>query len=328
MRLRRRIATLLVASLSLSTSALALSNPTPAGAVAPGVIDVAVTIDATPPVVSPPGESALYAVQASNPGIVSASSATVTVSLPAGSVYADALSTPACSGSGTTVTCPVGALPAGGVVPFDVVASTPTSAAIYNATAVIQANDLLLAEPLEYQANNTDTTQVDVRNASAAGSFGLVRGGDSLSLDVGDGRFYTMTVPPQVPGVIVSIRPADGTAKACGLGGCDKGFLTEFVQHPYFKAENPAYPLFTTKTFGRTAPCNGSGGGANCKEIYWAKDPITPVLQPMAPCAASGVANPSPCLQLERKEQNSVFWFDVLMLSNDPIELPPLLLGK
>ena len=326
MRLRRRIAALLLASLSLSTSAIALSTPTPAGAVLPGVIDIAVTIEAKPSVVSPPGEYALYEVQASNPGLVSASAATVTVSLPAGSSYDDSLSTAACSGSGTVVTCPTGALAPASVRAFDVVASTPTSAGIVTASATIQANDVLVAEPLEYTANNTDSTQVDVRASSGAGAFGLVRGGDSLTLEVGDGRKYTMTVPEGVPGVIVSIQPDEGVGKSCVLpdgtvAPCGKGFHTDFVQHPYFKAEDPTNPLFTTKTFGTLQPCRGIGN--DCTTIHVAKSQLAPVLVQMPECTTAGDAVPSPCLDRKHKINGST-WFDVLMLSNDPLELPPI----
>lgn len=329
MRLRRRIATLLVASLSLSTSAIALSNPTPVGAVLPGVIDVAVTIEAKPAVVSPPGELALYDVTASNAGIIAVSAATVTVSLPSGSFYDDGLSAAACTGSATTVTCPVGALAPGASTVFGVVASTPTSAGIFTTTATIEENDPLI-EPLEYKANNTDAADVDVRAQSGAGAFGLVRGGDSLSLDVGDGRKYRMEVPPSSPGVIVSIRPDDGTAKVCTLpdgsvAPCGKGFLTEFVDHPYFKAQDPANPLFTTKTFGRLQPCRGIGN--DCTTIAFAKNAFEPVLTDMPDCASSGQAVPSPCLD-DKYKINGTTWFDVLMLSNDPLELPPLKLGS
>src|SRR5688572_23109706 len=244
MRLRRRIATLLLASLTLSTSALALSTPSPAGAILPGVIDVAVSIEAKPSVVSPPGEYALYEVQASNPGLVSASSSTVTVALPTGSSYDDAVSTGACSGSGEVVTCAVGALAPGASAVFDVVASTPLTAGVVSAAATIVENDLLF-EPLEYRANNSDSTQVDVQATSGVGAFGLVKGGDSISLVVGDGREYHLTVPASSPGVIVSIVPDDGAGRTCGDSACDKGFHTDFVAHPYFKAENPADPIVT-----------------------------------------------------------------------------------
>ena len=333
MRLRRRIATLLVASLFLSTSAIALSTSAPSGALVPGIVDVAVSIEAKPSVVSPPGQYALYDVQASNPGIIAVSSATVTVTLPAGSFYDDTLSTPGCSGTATLVTCPAGALPPGANVPFDVVASTPTSVGVVTATATIEEHDDLV-EPIEYKANNTDETDVDVRATSGAGAFGLVRENESLSLDVGDGRKYTLTVPPGVPGVIAFIEPAEGGVRTCvedggNVDGCGKGFLTDFVKHPRFKAEDPANPLRTTKTFGPKDPCQGLAPSSDCFEIYWAKRAIEPVLAEMEPCAVAGKAVPSPCLngkprRVSGTDGKKAVWFDVLMLSNDPLELPPL----
>lgn len=338
MRMRQRIATLLVASLSLSTSVIALSTPSPAGAVLPGVIDVAVTIDAKPSVVSPPGAYALYEVRASNVGLVNVSAAKVTLTLPSGSFYDDALSTAACSGAGATVTCPTGPMPAGsGAVRFDVVASTPTSAGIVTATATISAQDPV-GEPLEYKANNTDTADVDVRATSGAGAFALVREGESLSLDVGDGRKYTLTVPAGVPGVIASIKPDDGTAKTCvddggAVEACGKGFVTDFVPHPYFKAEDPTNPLLTTKTFGPKDPCEGLGAPSGCYELFFAKSPLEPVLYEMAPCTTPGDAVPSPCMdgpprRITGADGRKVVWFNVVMLSNDPLELPPLNLGR
>lgn len=330
--MRRRIATLLLASLSLSTSALALSTPAPAGAILPGVVDVAVSIEAKPPVVSPPGEYALYVVTASNVGVVAVSASTVSVALPSGSFYDDGLSSPACFGSATTVTCPVGALAPGASAAFDVVASTPLSIGKVTAKATIEENDPLI-EPLEYKENNEDAFDVDVQAASGAGAFGLVRGGDSISLDVGDGRKYTMTVPATSPGVIVSIRPDDGAAKLCGSDLCGKGFLTEFVQHPSFKAEDPTHPLVTTKTFGPKDPCQGVGGGSACFQIFFAHSALDPVLAEMQACTTTGVSVPSPCLnaaphKVTNPDGKKTVYFDVLMLSNDPIELPPLLLGK
>ena len=333
MRLRRRIATLLGASLFLSTSAVALSTQSPSGAAVEGIIDVAVSIEAKPSVVSPPGEYALYDVRASNPGIISVSSSTVTVALPSGSVYDDSLSTGSCAGAGTTVTCPVGTLAPGATEVFDVVASTPTTPGVVKASASIEEHDDL-TEPLEYKGNNTDETEVDVRAASGAGAFGLVRENESLSLDVGDGRKYTLTVPPGVPGVIASIEPDDGGGKVCGesINGCGKGFLTDFVKHPYFKAEDPANPLLTTKTFGPKDPCQGLAPSSNCFEIYWAKSSLEPVLFEMDPCQTAGQAVPSPCLngrpkRVSGSDGKKSVWFDVLMLSNDPLELPPLSLG-
>ena len=330
MRLRRRIATLLLASLSLSTSALALPTPSPAGAVLPGVIDVAVSIEAKPSVVSPPGEAALYEVQASNPGIVGASSATVTVTLPAGSFYDDAVSASACSGSGEVATCEIGALAAGSTTTFELVATTPTTVGMARATATIEENDLLI-EPLEYKGNNTDIADVDVQAASGAGAFGLVRGGDSISLLIGDGRAYHLQVPASSPGVIVSIRPDDG-AKSCGDTACGKGFITEFVPHPYFKAEDPTDPILTRKTFGPKEPCEGLGAPSGCYELYWAKDGFEEELAEMDPCTAPGDATPSPCLdgnptRIQGADGKKVVWFKVNMLSNDPVERPPLLLG-
>ena len=332
MRLRRRIATLLGASLFLSTSVFALSSSTPTGAIE-NVVDVAVSIEAKPSVVSPPGEYALYDVRASNPGIIGVSSSTVTVTLPAGSFYDDSLSTAACSGGPTTVTCPVGALAPKAEQVFDVVASTPLTVGTFAVKATIEEHDPLI-EPLEFKGNNADEDAVEVQAANSNGAYGLVLENESLSLDVGDGRKYTLTVPAGVPGVIASIERHDGETKVCTddagvIEGCGKGFLTDFVKHPYFKAEDPANPLRTTKTFGPKDPCQGLAPASGCFEIFWAKDGAEPVLSEMEPCTTAGQAVPSPCLngmpkRVTGSDGKKAVWFDVLMLSNDPLELPPL----
>ena len=327
MRLRRRIATLFLASLSLSTSAVALSTPSPAGAVLPGVIDVAVTIEATPSVVSPPGEYALYQVEASNAGLVSASSSTVTITLADGSFYDDAISTPACSGSGEVVTCPVGELAPGASALFEVAASTPLVPGSASATATIVEHDLLL-EPLEYKANNSMTTSVDVQATSGLGAFGLVKGGDSISLIVGDGREYHLTVPASSPGVIVSIVPAEGDGRTCGEDVCDDGFHTDFVPHPYFKAEDVTDPIVTTKTFGPKEPCQGLAAPSGCYLLYFEKTAAATELDEMPQCETAGQAVPAPCLDGMPNRSGPMgakrVWFDVNMTSDDPLELPPL----
>lgn len=340
MRLRRRIATLFTASLTLSTSAIALSTPTPTSALVQGVVDVAVDIEAKPKVVSPPGAYALYEVVASNAGILPISSSTVTVTLPVGSSYDGGTSSSACGGSGTTVTCTVGSLAAGGSERFDIVASTPAPAVLdpngYTATATIEEHDPLL-EPLEYKGNNTDTTTIKVEASSGAGVYALLRGGDQTTLTVGDGRIFRMEVPEEVPGVIVSIEPADGTGRTCNDPGstprlCDKGFLTTFVEdHPVFKATDENHPLVTSRTFGPYSPCQGLGDPSTCSEFFFTKSPaVSPNLERMQPCDAPGVADPAPCRNgaAYKLTPNGYLWVDVLMLSNDPLELPPLSLGR
>lgn len=331
MRLRRRIATLLMASISLSTSAIALSNPTSAGAFVPGVVDVAVSIEARPSVVSPPGAHALFEVVASNAGVVEISSSTVTVSLPAGSVYDDSTSTPACSGTGTTVTCPVGALAVGASERLDIVSSTPTIADDYAVTASIVENDPLVVEPLEYSGNNQDAATVSVQAQSGTGVYALLRGGDSATLTVGDGRILTMRVPDEVVGVITSIEPAEGFGYTCGAALCGKGFLTRFVEdHPVFKAEDPAHPIETSRTFGPYSPCQGLGDPSSCSAFYFTKDPLVPTLTRMPACDPSGTATPAPCRDgvAYKLTPGGYLWADVNMQSNDPLELPPLSLGR
>lgn len=302
----------------------------PSGAVVPGVVDLAASIASVPETVSPPGELVLYQATASNVGLVPTSSGELTVALPGNAVYRDDLSTAACSGAGTLVTCPTGPLARGTTVAFDVAAHTPTSPGSHQATATVRSTDVF--EPAEFEGNNTATATTTVLASNPGVAAGLVESGESLTLDVADGRSYTLTVPPGAgPGVIVKgISAEDGAGHDCGTVGCGNGFVTDFVQHPYFKAEHPLHPLITVKTFGAHDPCQGLGN-ATCNSIYFAHSNNAIALTPMPFCPGAGgggtpgngTAIPSPCVNQLFKSGGRT-WFDVRMLSNDPIELPPL----
>ena len=331
--MRKRFAALLVALALGATTGLTAIAPTPVGALAEGVVDVAVEVDVVSVdgtnVVSPPGSHALYTLQGYNKGVVPVSAASVSIELPAGSAYAPTPLTAACSASGTVVTCPTGPLPIGGSKTYEIAASTPPTAGTYTVTGRIQEHDAIVSEPLEYTANNTKTTTLDVAAAKGPGSYGLVLGGGSISYQhPTDGRRYELQVPASSPGVIVSIEPDDGvfegTPRQCGEFACGKGFHTDFVDHPYFRADVPTDPIVTKRTYGVLEPCRGLGG--NCTEIYFAKAFDDTTLEPMPGCSIAGQAAPDPCLAKKYKTTAGAVWFDVLMTSTDPLDIPPLLL--
>ena len=314
-------------------AALAAVGGAPAGALLPGVIDVAVSVESKPATVSPPGELVLLEVVVSNVGLVALAS-DVGVDLPAGSAYRDDLSAPGCQAAGDDVTCSVPLLAPGASRTLDVVAHTPpvpSPEGGYTTTATVTARDLL--EPLEYRDNNTDTTVTVVEAPNTAIAAGLVEEGESLTLDVGDGRIYTLTVPQGVPGVIVrELAPRSGEGKICGTEpGCGDGFIIKFVEdHPTFKALDPMNPLIANLTFGYQDPCRGLGGA--CADMYWAPDDSEPVLQRMLNCpgssagtAGDGTARPNPCIN-KRYKLSGVIYFDMRLLSLDPLNVPPLLL--
>ena len=317
------------AALALVIGIVASVTGGPAGAVVPGVFDLSASIESKPATVAPPGELVLFEVVVSNVGVL-ASSADVTIDLPAGAAYRDDLSDPACQASGSDVRCAVSSLAPLEQRALDVVAHTPTSAGTYTTTAVVTARDFI--EPLEYRANNTDSTQTVVKAPNGQVAAGLVEGGDSLSLNVGDGRKYTLTVPANVPGVIVErLAAQSGVGKICGTAGaCDDGFILKFVEgHPTFKALDPMNPLVANLTYGSQDPCRGLGG--TCADMYWAPDDTTPLLSRMQSCpgsdagtAGDGTARPAPCIN-QRYKLSGVIYFDMRLLSTDPLTVPPLL---
>ncbi|HVF31873.1 MAG TPA: hypothetical protein VM933_02440 [Acidimicrobiales bacterium] len=326
--MRKRIIALLVA-LGTIGAGVAVSSSGPAGALVEGVVDVAVrvdvvTVDGTDNV-SPPGAHALYELEGYNNGLVPVAAAVVSIDLPAGSVYTATAPTASCSASGTRVTCPTGPLGVGGSKVFEIAASTPTTAGTYEVVATIQEQDPLVEEPLEFQANNRDVTTVMVVPANGPGAYGLVLGGRSIVYKHPlDGRVYELHVPASSPGVIVSIEPDDGVGRTCGPHACGKGFHADFVQHDYFSAKNVKDPIVTKRTYGVPDPCRGIGG--DCTEIYFAKDFEDLTLDEMEPCSIAGTAVPDPCLARKYKKSPGSVWFDVLMTSADPLDIPPLLL--
>lgn len=312
------------AALMTGTAALVHQGSASGQPLVPGVVDVAVAIESKPATVSPPGELALYAVTVSNKGLVDAASS-VTVTLASGSSYRDDLSTAACTGSGTTATCAIPTQAPGASTLVEVIGHTPPTAGLKTVAADVAV--IGLVEPLEYTADNHAETTTDVQLPNPNIAAGLVEEGDSLTLEVGDGRIYTLTVPQGVPGVIVrKLAPQSGFAKTCGLGGCGDGFVLDFVPHPYFKAEDPTNPLETDKTFGTQDPCRGLGA---CADIYAGDSELTTLLTQMPDCAVPGDATPPKCVnQRYKKAGSNAIWWDVRLLSNDPIELPPTNFGR
>lgn len=342
--MRTSIVRALVAVLAIGSFAAVTTPPAMSQDVAPLVLDLGVTVQSKPATVSPPGSLVLYEAVVTNDGQIPTTGATLTVTLPSGAVYDDALSTAACSPSSGGATCPVGALPAGASQGFDVVASSPTTASStpYVTTATIGDITILdptgqlqpVAEAVDYQSNDTATAQTLVVAPNTTQSSGFVKGGDSLTLTLSDGRAYRIEVPSSAKGIIVDrLAGQDGTGKTCGTTACGNGFVLDIDQtRPDLQVTDVNDPLRTYKTFGPQPPCEGLGA---CTAIFYAKADSAPVLTAMAFCpgsgpggnAGTGQAIPSPCVNQQYKF-NGQIWFDVRMLSTDPIELPPLSLGR
>lgn len=298
----------------------------------PGVVDLTATGESVPARVSPPGELVILAISVDQ-GIVP-TTGVLTVTLAEGSAYRDDLTEladmpegVACDGAGVSVTCTIPEA----AVDLELVAHTAPTAGEQVATLAVAATGPLA--PLEWDKNNSSTVSTKVEKPEGGVAAGLVEEGDSLSLDAPDGRSYTITVPEGVPGVIVEIRLVDGKGRVCtgSPTGCDPGFTTVFVEdHPVYYAQDPENPLVTKMTFGPQPPCIGLG--ASCGDIYFAKQADAVVLTKMPYCrGASGGARgngdalpSSPCVNAKSKTGNKI-WFEVLMLSNDPVTLPPAL---
>ena len=315
-----------------------------------GVLDVSVTLANAPASISPPGELVLLTAVVTNEGALTANPS-LSVALAPGSVYRDDLSATACAPPSTTppppptaVSCTVGSLASGQSKSFEIVGHTAPSAGTQTSVATVTAG-VGLVEPLEYTENNEASLDVPVNASTGQFAAGLVESGDSLSIVVGDGREYTLTVPLESPGVIVKeLRAkqseyAPGLFYTCGSGPCGNGFKIDFVKdHPYFKAEDPQHPLVTVRTFGNGDPCFGLGG--TCSSVYIQKvdNPAAP-LEPMPYCpgAAGGATGsgtmydppgeetPTPCINRKYKVGTTQTWYEGRMLSNDPVELAPYL---
>lgn len=302
--------------------------------------DMTVSLASLPAEVLPPGD--LVLIQATVSDTIPAAVAmlgggTLTVDLALGSAYRDDLSSAACAAvDGDTAECTV---PGGGGV-FDIVGHTPLTVGDATTNATITATGPLA--PFEDGSNNTATVTTAVTAAGEGIAAGLVEEGESLSLVVGDGREFVLTVPEGVPGVIATVRTYQPTeADDCGGVPCRPGFHADFAQHPTYKALDPTNPLITNQTFGSQDPCVGFG--APCTDVYTAHAPGDPLYK-MPYCAGasgggagSGQALPdSPCINEKYREspakdkakaraELSRIFFDIRMLSNDPISVPPLL---
>ena len=111
-----------------------------------------------------------YRLMVSNGGPVAASGATVSDTLPEGTIYRAGVSDPRCSSSGGTVTCSLGPLAAGGSHTVDIHAQVPSVTAsreLTNSATVAVVGDDIDPNP----ANNTSTTSTTI----------LAPGGDSAA---------------------------------------------------------------------------------------------------------------------------------------------------
>jgi hypothetical protein len=308
--------------------------------VVPGVADLAVDLTVQTPKVTPPAYAG-YSVEVTQNGAL-ATSGRLTVGLPSGSVVQTGLSdldAATCAQSGATLTCDFTADPVAGPRSVDLtIITTPPVAGDYTITADVASTDLV--EPIEFTANNHDEGTMVVRPTSEGTAAGIVKRGESLSLTLNDGRQITLTVPTtstndDEQGVDVTISGKNATGYTCTSGRCGNGFLITFDSwNPTFTWTDETHPLVTVRTYGVADPCLGLGN--SCTGIDYTKHPeLTLVpLQPMPWCSGASGANagngqslPSgPCINHKFKINGAV-WFEVLLTSDDPLELPVSKIG-
>ncbi|HVM55236.1 MAG TPA: hypothetical protein VM262_18770 [Acidimicrobiales bacterium] len=316
-KLRRGRRTLIALATIITAAGLGGVQGTSAQTVVPGTVDLTVSIVSKPALVTA-GEAVLYEVTVGQ-GLVP-TAGTLTVTVPPGFAIIGALSD--CGADGASqATCAVPAAPA----VFEVAATAPATTGTGTATATVAATN----DPfdLEYTPNNTSTAQTTVLNNSDQVAGGLVEGGDSIELNLADGRRYRLAVPAAYAGVIVTITAESGAGRTCSGGACGDGFGVVFDQsNPTYLAEDPLNPLVANFTFGALDPCRGLGN--NCTGLTYAKDVNATVLVDMPRCpgseggtAGDGTAIPDPCLNRKYKVSGTV-WFDVRLTSDDPIKLP------
>jgi hypothetical protein len=306
--MRKALCALLAA---LATTAVVIGVPaTPAAGA--GLNDAAVAVVGVPDEVSPPGGVALYRVTASNTGALPLSSVTLTDTTTGGTVDQGLSTAPGCSFSGNTVTCTF-SLASGQSRTIEVAVQTPLTAGSVTNTASVQVQFL----PVDDDSSNDQRSVTTPVVADPDRSVALVRGGQSIAF-----KTHSLSVPAAVEGVITSLSVAEAEpGLMCGTQACGDGLHVDFVDHPRFRAVNPAQPLVIALSFGQMDPCRGLGNN-ECTGLWFRKTSgETPQLLP--DCTTSGVAAPAPCLNAKFK-QNGDIHYRVLGLSTDPELLPPI----
>lgn len=338
--MRRNLGRALVALMTVAAAA-ALQPITPAAGI-PGVIDASVAVVSMPGTVSPPGANVLYRVTAQNKGITPFDGATVTDTLPGGFGFRSVKTTAGtCGASGGTVTCDVGPLAPSATVVIDIVAQTSLTPGSATNTATIEP--VGLAEPLEYQMNNTATATTDViAVVSSDSASAFVPGGGSLRfaghvLRVPTHQYNadrTALVP--VEGVIATMRrTTDHAGFGCGAVSCGEGVNITYDEDPSYQVTDPDHPVSADVSFPND-PCNGQN--ESCAQM-WFRKPAMPTPLPVPRCDGAGSGNhPGSgearvggayelCRDRVYKSGGAIRQV-VLMISTDPDLLPPIKIGK
>ena len=148
------------------------------------------------------GTNLTYTIVATNAGPSTATNATVTDTLPAGTTFVSAGSTAGCSATGQTVTCPVGTLTVAGNSTATIVASVApaTRGALAN-TASVAATE---SDP--NTANNSATANTTV-NASA--DLAITKTATPNPVVLGNNVTFTITLTNNGPSTATSVTTTD-----------------------------------------------------------------------------------------------------------------------
>jgi hypothetical protein len=314
-------------AVGLLAAPLAMVTGGPAGAqdILPGVVDVGVSINVRTPQVSPPGTLAMYDVSVTEGAVVVPG--TVSVALPAGSSVDTDLTDPACTASGASVSCGFATART-----FKVVATTPAAGTYSVSADVVATGDLA---PLEYDnGTNHASASITVKPLPDGVAAGVVKTGQSISLNLSGGRTYSLTVPATSnigeKGVIVTIKGEAAAGHTCTGGTCaGDGYNVVFDNSiPGYTWTDFTNPLVSISAYGESPPCRGLGNA--CWDLGFTDDPSPTSTLVTAPyclgasggSTGNGQALPtSLCVNAKFKVSN-IINFDVRMTSTDPITLP------
>ena len=280
-----------------------------------------------------PGQGTLLRASMANDGTLPQSDATLTVNT-GGTVDPNYDLDPACSASGSTVTCAFGSLAAGQSSPtvyIGVETGAATSLAHSASVAAFPGEALQL--PLAQESPDSASATTNVSNSG----YAFLTDGETASFASSDGDVKsTFTVPAGTTnggGVFVHLYKGNGSDSLCGTAVCQAAEArADFVQVGGTPAtvENP-YLISVEYPKGN---CAGRGGGSACNPIYHQKTGTTfGVATLTANCAqyhpngtvSDTDANPDPCVYGRPSGGSGEIRFLIAVLEDIGFPIPKIL---
>ncbi|MEA3055136.1 MAG: hypothetical protein QOD30_568, partial [Actinomycetota bacterium] len=181
---------------------------------------------------------------------------------------------------------------------------------------------------LEYdKATHHASSSITVKAAPDGVAAGVVKTGQSISLNLSGGRTYTLSVPATSnngeKGVIVLIKGEAAAGHTCVGGTCGgDGYNISFDNSiPGYTWTDFTNPLVSVSAYGQSPPCRGLGNA--CWDLGYTDDPSPTSTLVTAPnCMVSGQALPGSLCVNQKFKVNGIINFDVRLTSTDPIQLP------